>query len=134
MNKNLKIILYGFLVWLVPFAVSFIIFPLRTSMRPLFESVMPLVLTIIVVILSYYYLKNLETNLVKEGVLIGLSWLAINLIIDLMLFLPASPMQMNILDYFMDIGLTYIIIPVITVGMGIMANNKSECNSEHNSS
>lgn len=134
MNKNLKIILYGFLVWLVPFAVSFIIFPLRTSMRPLFESIMPLVLTIIVVILSYYYLKNLETNLVKEGVLIGLSWLAINLIIDLMLFLPASPMQMNILDYFMDIGLTYIIIPVITVGMGIMANNKSECNSEHNSS
>lgn len=134
MNKNLKIILYGFLVWLVPFAVSFIIFPLRASMRPLFESIMPLVLTIIVVILSYYYLKNLETNLVKEGVLIGLSWLAINLIIDLMLFLPASPMQMNILDYFMDIGLTYIIIPVITVGMGIMANNKSECNSEHNSS
>lgn len=134
MNKNLKIILYGFLVWLVPFAVSFIIFPLRTSMRPLFESVMPLVLTIIVVILSYYYLKNLETNLVKEGVLIGLSWLAINLIIDLMLFLPASPMQMNILDYFMDIGLTYIIIPVITVGMGIMANNKSESNFEHNSS
>lgn len=134
MNKNLKIILYGFLVWLVPFAVSFIIFPLRTSMRPLFESVMPLVLTIIVVILSYYYLKNLETNLVKEGVLIGLSWLAINLIIDLMLFLPASPIQMNILDYFMDIGLTYIIIPVITVGMGIMANNKSESNFEHNSS
>jgi hypothetical protein len=134
MNKNLKIILYGFLVWLVPFAVSFIIFPLRASMRPLFESIMPLVLTIIVVILAYYYLKDLETNLVKEGVLIGLSWLAINLIIDLMLFLPASPMQMNILDYFMDIGLTYIIIPVITVGMGIMANNKSECNSEHNSS
>jgi hypothetical protein len=134
MNKNLKIILYGFLVWLVPFAVSFIIFPLRASMRPLFESIMPLVLTIIVVILAYYYLKDLETNLVKEGVLIGLSWLAINLIIDLMLFLPASPMHMNILDYFMDIGLTYIIIPVITVGMGIMANNKSECNSEHNSS
>lgn len=132
MNKNLKIILYGFLVWLVPFAVSFIIFPLRASMRPLFESIMPLVLTIIVVILAYNYLKNLETNLVKEGVLIGLSWLAINIIIDLMLFLPASPMQMNILDYFMDIGLTYVIIPVITVGMGIMANNKSECISEHN--
>ena len=132
MNKNLKIILYGFLVWLVPFTVSFIIFPLRASMRPLFESIMPLVLTLIVIILAYYYLKNLETNLVKEGVLIGLSWLAINIIIDLMLFLPASPMHMNVLDYFMDIGLTYVIIPVITVGMGIMANNKSECNSEHN--
>lgn len=36
------------LVWLIPFSVAFVIFPLRVSMMPLFESIMPLVLTIVV--------------------------------------------------------------------------------------
>jgi hypothetical protein len=124
MNKNLKIILFGFLVWLIPFLVAFAIFPLRVYMRPLFESIMPLTLTIIVVILAYYYLKNMEVNFVKEGVIIGFAWFIINIAIDLIMFMPASPMQMSFADYMMDIGLTYVMIPVITVGMGYMAQNK----------
>lgn len=126
MNKKLKIIIYGFLIWLVPFAVSFVIFPLKDTMRPLFESIMPLVLTIVVVVFSFYYLKNLESNLVKEGVLIGVAWFLINIMIDLVLFLPSSPMQMSLPDYFMDIGLTYLIIPTITTGMGLMDNKNSK--------
>jgi len=31
MNKNLKIVLYGFLVWLIPFAVSFFIYSLKKT-------------------------------------------------------------------------------------------------------
>ncbi|MEN4017769.1 MAG: hypothetical protein PQ975_04170 [Methanobacterium sp.] len=124
MNKNLKIILFGFLVWLIPFLVAFAIFPLRVYMRPLFESIMPLTLTIIVVMLAYYYLKNMEVNFVKEGMIIGFAWFIINIAIDLTMFMPASPMQMSFVDYMMDIGLTYVMIPVITVGMGYMAQNK----------
>jgi len=126
LNKNLKIVLYGFLVWLIPFAVSFVIFPLRTSMRPLFESVMPLVLTIVVVTLAYYYLKNIVVNFAKEGIVIGIVWFIINIVIDLVLFLPESPMQMGFADYMADIGLTYVIIPVITIGMGYMLDSKIE--------
>ncbi|HML06355.1 MAG TPA: hypothetical protein VK426_11315 [Methanobacterium sp.] len=124
MNKNLKIILFGFLVWLIPFLVAFVIFPLRASMRPLFESIMPLTLTIVVVILAYYYLKNIKANFVKESVIIGFTWFIIDIAIDLVMFLPASPMQMSLGDYMMDIGLTYVMIPVITIGMGYMAKNK----------
>lgn len=126
MNKNLKIILYGFLVWLVPFAVSFVVFPLKASMRPLFESIMPLVLTIVVVILAYSYLKDISIDFVKEGFVIGIVWFIINIVIDLFMFMPASPMQMSFSDYIMDIGLTYVIIPVITIGMGLMAKNKAQ--------
>lgn len=125
MNKNLKIILYGVLVWLIPFAVSFVVFPLKTSMRPLFESIMPLVLSIVVITLAYYYFKNLNSDFVKEGLIIGISWYIINITLDLFLFMPASPMQMNFADYIMDIGLTYVMIPAITLGMGFMAHNKS---------
>ncbi len=126
MNKNLKIILYGFLVWLIPFGVSFIIFPLKTSIRPLFESIMPLILSIGVITLAYHYLKNLNADFIRNGLLIGILWYIINIAIDLFMFMPASPMQMSFLNYMMDIGLTYVIIPVITLGMGFMAHNKSD--------
>lgn len=125
MNKYLKIVIFGFLVWLIPFLVSFVIFPLKATMMPLFESIMPLVLTMVVIVLTYYYIKYLVANFIKEGFIIGMAWFIINIAIDLFMFLPASPMQMSFTDYMMDIGLTYVIIPVITIGMGYMANSKS---------
>lgn len=126
MNKNLKIILYGFLVWLVPFIVSFFIYPLKTAGNPLFESIMPLVITLMVVTLSYQYLKTLKTDLIREGIIIGIVWFVINIAIDMVLFLPASPMHMSLTSYMGDIGVTYIMIPMITIGMGYMAVNKSQ--------
>jgi hypothetical protein len=36
--------------------------------------------------------------------------------------MPSSPMQMSFTNYMMDIGLTYLIIPIVTIGMGYMAD------------
>ena len=52
--------------------------------------------------------------------MIGVVWFLISVMIDLFLFLPPSPMQMSITGYFMDIGITYLIIPIITIGMGYL--------------
>jgi len=126
MNKYLKICLFGFLIWLIPFLVSILIFPLRESgsYRPLFESIMPVVLTISVVSLSIIYFKKLKKNYLNEGILGGVVWFAISLIIDLVMFLPESPMQMTFADYMMDIGLTYLIIPTIVIGIGYLIERK----------
>lgn len=124
MNRYLKIILFGFLVWLIPFGISFFMYPLKTAGNPLFESVMPVIITIITVVLAGNYLKNAEEDLLREGALIGVVWFLISVIIDLFLFLPPSPMQMSITSYFMDIGITYLIIPIITMGMVYLTGNK----------
>lgn len=121
MNKYLKIVIFGVLVWLVPFIVSFFIYPLKTAGNPLFESIMPLVITIVAVALSYFYLKSIKTDFIKEGLVMGVSWFIISIVIDLILFLPPSPMQMTLKDYLMDIGVIYLMIPVIATGMGLMA-------------
>ncbi len=34
-------------------------------------------------------------------------------------------MQMSLGDYMMDIGITYLIIPVVTIGMGFLLERKS---------
>ena len=117
MHSLKKSILFGFLVWLLPFIVAFLIFPIHESNRPLFESIMPLVITISVVIFSYLYFKNVEKNVKSEGAKLGIIFLLISLVIDLILFIPNSPMHMSLTNYISDIGLTYLMIPIITVGM-----------------
>lgn len=125
MNKTVKLILYGFLIWLVPFLASLVIFPLKTSMNPLFESIMPVIITITVVTFTYMYFKPLLGNYISEGVKVGLIWIIISLAIDLLLFLPPSPMQMSLTSYIMDIGITYLMIPIITIGSGYLLSKKS---------
>ena len=119
MNKYVKIGLFGFFLWLIPFAVSVLIFPLRTSQRPLFESIMPVVIAIWTVFFSILYLTRTGGGFLKEGISIGLAWLLLSIILDLMIFM-GGPLKMPFLDYVTDIAVTYLIIPTITSGFGYL--------------
>ncbi len=125
MNKNLKIILFGFLVWSIPFVVSFFIYPIKTPMYSLFESIMSVLIAAAVVIFSYLYFKDIKTNFAVEGIVTGIVWFIIAIVIDLLIFMPASPMHMNFIDYMMTIGVKYLIIPIVTIGWGYLAQNKT---------
>ncbi len=117
MKKYLKITLFGFLVWLIVFIVSILISPLKTATPALFESIMPVVITICTLLFLIIYLRKQKTSFLKTGIIIGSMWLVINIILDLLLFMW-GPMKMTLLNYLMDIGLTYLIIPVVTTGLG----------------
>ena len=52
----------------------------------------------------------------RQGLLLGLLWLAICLAIDALMLL-GGPMQMTVPEYLADIGVTYLMIPVITIGI-----------------
>ena len=113
-----KALLYGFLIWLIPFLVAFLIFPLRQNWRALFESIMPVVVTIPTTFLGVSYLKGVARNPLREGIYIGLLWLGICLIIDMPLMLT-KPINMTLVEYMADVGLTYLIIPTVTIGLGM---------------
>ena len=59
-----KALLYGFFIWLIPFIVAVFIFPIRESNRPLFESIMPVVVTLSAVSFSILYLEKLKNIIV----------------------------------------------------------------------
>ncbi len=118
-KKRFRVGLFGFLTWLVPFVVSILIFPIRESQRPLFESIMPVVVTACVVAFSILYFRKLEGGFLREGILIGVVWFVINIVLDLLLFME-GPMKMSFPNYMMDIGLVYLIIPTATVGSGYL--------------
>jgi len=125
--KSLKFtIIYGFLLWLVPFIVSFIIFPLKESQSPLFETtsplfetIMPVTLTFFVVFFSILYFRKIEIGYFFESIKLGIVWFAISFVIDLLMFMW-GPMKMPFLTYMSDIGLTYLIFPIVTIGFGYL--------------
>ena len=117
---NLKLALgFGFLVWLIPFAVAFAIFPIHGSDRILFESIMPVVGVFSVVVFAVLYGRQVKGIVLEEWVRLGVLWLAISIAIDLLMF-SWGPMKMTLIDYFKDIGFTYLAIPVITTGFGYL--------------
>ena len=118
MTSLRQALLFGFLIWLVPFMVAFVIFPLRESARPLFESIMPLTVALVTTGCAVLYFRRVVSNTVREGILLGLIWWLISLVIDAPLMLLGGPMQMTLAEYVSDIGLTYALMPIITVGIG----------------
>lgn len=129
MTSLRRALLFGFLVWLVPFIVAFVIFPLRESSRPLFESIMPVAIATVVVGLGVTYFHVVNGNFVREGLLLGLLWLAISVLIDAPLMLLGGPMRMSLSQYVADIGATYLMIPVITLGLGVTLAGATSANA-----
>lgn len=122
MNKYIKLVGFGFFIWLIPFLISFLIVSLRNENRVLFESIMPVVVVFFVVVFSYMYFKKLEKDFIRDGIVAGIIWFLISILIDLMMFLPETTWHMDIIDYMMDIGLTYLIILIIPIGTGFLLN------------
>jgi len=118
--KSIKLaLIYGLLLWLIPFVTAFIIFPIRESNYPFFETIMPISLTVSCVIFGYLYMVKLESNFVAEGVKLGIIWFIMSVAIDLPMFLW-GPMERTFGSYMTDIGLTYLIYPTITIGFGFL--------------
>jgi hypothetical protein len=108
---------YGVLVWLVPFVVAFAAVGLKDSWRSLFESIMAVTVAAVVVPLALWYFRRVPQPTAREGVLLGLVWLAISVLIDLPLML-SPPISYSPQEYVADVGVTYLMIPVITGGIG----------------
>lgn len=119
MNSWKRALSLGFLVWVVPFLAGLISYPIRELWRALFESIMALVLSVVVVVGAAIYLKHIEKDYLKEGISVGLLWFAMCIVLDLPFFLY-GPMKMSWKDYAADIGLTYVMIPTITTGFGVV--------------
>jgi len=114
---------YGFLLWLVPFVVAFSLYSVRQSNRPLFESIMPVVLAACTLVALRLYLRRGAAPAFGESLLLGALWMAISLLFDWPMF-SAGPMKMTLAGYMSDIGAAYLLFPVLTVGAGFLLRGR----------
>jgi hypothetical protein len=118
-NPRVIVFIYGFLLWLITFFVSVVIYPLKDISVPLFDSLMPVALSALTLWFLYLYFKGVPSGYAKAGLVAGIVWIILNILLDQLLF-SRGPMQMTFADYMYDIGLTYLLIPVITTGAGYL--------------
>lgn len=111
-----RVIVYGVLLWLVPFAISFVLFGLRQDNRALFESLIAVTGVVAAVVGALAYFRNQQAGL-GRGLGLGLAWAAISIAIDLPFFLIVFDMPLS--DYLADIALTYLAFPAITTGIAL---------------
>ena len=127
MNKYLKIVLFGFILWLVPFIAGFFFIDAKGNFlipETFFKSIMIVVGSLVSVILAVRYFKDIKSDFVIEGVLLGVIWLTINLALDIVL-VSAGFFHMTLTQYLTDIGLRYLSIPLYTLGLGYALKQKT---------
>ena len=78
--------------------------------------------TFVGVFLIVKYFKSVENSFLKEGILLGISWLLINWFLDFIVLIPIS--DMSYFSYFTEIGLRYLTFPIISVGIAYSIKHK----------
>ncbi len=116
------VLILGFLLWVIPFVISMIIFPIKSSDVQLFDSILAVVTVLFVTLFGIVYFMRIDRGYFREGVVIGIVWLGISIVIDLLMF-SWGPMAMPFLDYIEDIGLGYLVYPIVTTGLGYLMEN-----------
>lgn len=132
MNKYLKMVIFGFLVWLVPFLASLLFYNSSGKLIIdvfLFKSIMIVVGSVTGAVLLILYFKKIHNNYFNEGIVLGLSWFAINILMDLLVIVIILGMPVG--DYFTRIGISYIVIPVMAITVGTALANKEKLNNKN---
>lgn len=73
-------------------------------------------------ILLVSYFKKVNEDYLREGILVGVIWFCINILLDLVVLIPMS--KMPIPDYFTQIGLRYLVMPAMSIAVGAALANK----------
>ena len=112
-----RIVGYGVVLWLVPFAISLLLFGIHESHRALFESLITVIGVASAVAGSLLYFRKAPEAGLTPGVTVGIAWAVISILIDLPIFLPVFHMALP--DYAADIALSYLAFPIITTGIAV---------------
>ncbi len=112
-------VLYGFLVWLIPFVAAFAFYSRDGELAIdifLFKTIMIIVGALIGAYLLVRYFRKVEQNHLREGVYVGLLWLVMNWALDFATLVPMNDMAAS--AYFSEIGLRYLTMPIFAVAIG----------------
>lgn len=121
MNSISKTFLYGFLTWLIPFVLAIPFYSKDGQLSIdifLFKTIMMLGGAIAGAWFLILYFRKVTEAFLREGVRLGLIWLAINLLLDFLILIPMSGMSVD--DYIIQIGLRYLMIPIFSTTIGCL--------------
>jgi len=117
MKRVIKAIGFGALIWTVVAATMAAILPLMETNRGLFDWISSVAISLSLVVFSALYLKKVSGNAFRESIYLSLVIVAVCAICD------ASLVMFGLLkmsEFVPGIVISYLMTPIITMGMGYM--------------
>ena len=122
-----KIVAFGFFVWLIPFLISFLFYSPDGNVVIdvfLFKTIMMVLSTGVAAFFMVIFFKSVDGCYLKQGLLLGFVWFAINLSLDLFILLSIS--QMTLDSYIAQIGLRYLTMPIMSTALAYIVQHKDQ--------
>lgn len=111
-----RALLYGFLLWIIPFLASVVIFPLKKTDPAFFQSLLGVFSITLAVILTVHYFRKVQGNLIG-GIMLGLIFAVISWFFDFFFFIW-GPIRMPFVAYIKEIGIGYLVYIFIAISFG----------------
>ena len=118
----LKKIGYALILWAIPYVTAIPLMPLMKTDLILFKTIMIVEASILAAILAVIYFDGVKTDYLKEGIILGVVWVAVNWLLDFVALLPFSKMPLD--RYFLEIGLRYLMGLSLTIAIGYALSKK----------
>lgn len=114
--------IYGILAYLLVYFCSVLTNNIISSDLPLFNTYMPVWIIFWALVFGILYIRPLPDNEIAEGLVLGVYFVIISIIMDILMnFFGILPNSFN-LSYLFRLAYMYIIYPIITTTLGYMAN------------
>ncbi len=114
-------IIFGALIWFLTYFLTNIFNPIFNNNLPYVNIMVPILIIIITGFFGILYIRNINENEVVEGLLAGIVFIIVNMILDYIFFIIPNVNNPIIGDYPFHITSTIIITLLITTFLGYLA-------------
>lgn len=120
MKIKLAIIL-GILIWIITTVLSELFNPIFTSNLPRVNIIVPIINIIVTGFFGIIYIRNIETNEVVEGILVGMVFVIIDIILDYSIYIMPNISTSAIGNYPLHVISITILTLFITTFLGYLS-------------
>ena len=119
-------VIYGILIWIVTYVISLIVEPIITINTPYNNLIIPLCIIIVTGFFGIIYIRNVNEDELIEGILVGILFIAIDIILDTVFFVILHNKNILFSNFLDHIILMSIIMLIITSFLGYLAQMNIE--------
>lgn len=124
--KIKQAVIYGILIWILIYVLSTIYNNTFITYLHNYNIILPLILIVVTGFFGILYIRNIETNEVVEGFLVGIVFIIVDIILDLSIFIIPNNINPLTVNYPLHLISTIITTLLITTFLGYLAQMSIE--------
>ena len=119
--KLKRAIIFGILIWLITYILTSILNPIFTDNLPNINIVVPITIIIVTGFFGILYIREINENEVMEGILAGIIFIIVDIILDYTFFIMPNHHALIVDDFAIHVISMIVIILSITTFLGYLA-------------